>query len=162
MYKAIRLWLKENSPTIAHLAAVLGVVAGICIALNQFDQIDRHRKWQNFNDMNIRYANLFIQMHEKIIEGGTPFEKLEPRDQLWIRQYFDLTSEEYWLHEKDLIPEDMWEKRIMCGVIVNLRKYPVLKEGYYYWQGEGLFAHPEKFRSEFEEAIATEKACAKN
>jgi hypothetical protein len=161
-------WLQGNSQVFAHwftvigaIATAIGVIAAICVASSQFDQIREQRRWQNFNDMNVRYANLFIQMPQKIIEGEIPFEKLEPQDKLWIRQYFDLTSEEYWLHEKKLIPEDMWE-RINSGVVVNLRKYPALIDGYYYWQGEGLFAHPEKFRSELEKAIATEKACAEN
>lgn len=151
-------WLQENSQVFAHWFTVIGVIAAIYVACNQFEQIKEQRRWQNFNDMNIRYAELFIKIPEEIVAGCHPvdFEKLEPKTKLWIRQYFDLYSEEYWLHEKKLIPEDMWGK-INSGVVVNLRKYPALIDGYYYWRDEGLFTHPKCFQSEVAKVIAEAK-----
>jgi hypothetical protein len=86
-------------------------------------------------------------------------------DKRWVRQYFDLYSEELWLFDNKLIPEQMWTKRIYCGVRINLRTYPTLIDGYYYWKSKGSFTHPVTFRAEAENAIAFAKSseiCGEN
>jgi hypothetical protein len=77
--------------------------------------------------------------------------------QRWVRQYFDLYSEESWLFEKNLIPKEMWTHRIHGGVRVNLGKYPALIEGYNYWKTAGAFTHPDNFQLIVESAIADAK-----
>src|SRR5262249_8681724 len=85
---------------------------------------------------------------------------------IFARTYFDLYSEEYWLHQNNLIPDEMWTKRIANGVDVNLITYPLLVRGYYYWKEQGAFIHPEEFRQliedkikKLEERLRFEKKC---
>lgn len=81
-------------------------------------------------------------------------DKLEPEAKRWVRQYFDLYSEEYWLFLNERIPNAMWTRRIHGGVRVNLNMYPALVDGYRYWKAEGSFTHPVEFQAEVELAIS--------
>lgn len=47
----------------------------------------------------------------------------------------------------------MFNERIRPSVVVNLREYPMLVEGYNYWIGQGAFNHPEDFKKVVEEDI---------
>jgi hypothetical protein len=150
-------WLKANSEPYAHWATVLTLLAA-CIggyfAYAQLSLANEHKRWQNYNDMNIRYAELYKSIPEEIASGCSGnFEKLEPETKRWVRQYFNLYSEEYWLFLNELIPKEMWTHRIHGGVRVNLNKYPALVDGYRYWTAEGAFTHPKDFPAEVELAI---------
>jgi len=147
-----------NSEKISHWATVLGIVVaaiGGYLAYSQLAQANEHRSWQNYNDMNIRYADLYKEIPEDIATGciSKDFAATSHESQRWVRQYFNLYSEEYWLYLNDLIPKEMWTKRINGGVRVNLSKYPELIAGYRYWKGKGAFTHPTSFKSEVEAAI---------
>jgi hypothetical protein len=155
-------WLKDNSEPYAHWATVLAfIAAGFAgyFAYEQLELANEQRKWQNYNEMNVRYAELYKSITPEIASGcqQDDFEKLPPETKRWVRQYFDLYSEEYWLYLNKLIPEEMWTRRIHGGVRVNLNKYPALVEGYRYWKGEGSFTHPDGFQSEVERAISDAK-----
>lgn len=154
----IRNWLRANSEPYAHWATVLALIAA-CIAgyfaYAQLSLANEHKRWQNYNDMNVRYAELYKSIPEEIASGCSGnFEKLEPEAKRWVRQYFNLYSEEYWLFLNDLIPKEMWTRRIHGGVRVNLNKYPALVDGYHYWKAEGSFTHPNEFQAEVELAIS--------
>ena len=162
-------WLWANTEKLSHLATTLAfIVAAIGSFLAygqlkatsaQLEQANDQRRWQNYNEMNVRYAELYKSIPEEIASGCVPdsFEKLKPETKRWVRQYFDLYSEEYWLVLNNLIPEQMWSRRIYGGVRVNLAKYPALVEGYRYWKAAGSFTHPEKFKDEVELAISESK-----
>lgn len=62
-------------------------------------------------------------------------------------------SEEYWLYKNNLMPKEMWTKRIDNGVQVNLKTYPALIKGYFYWRDKGAFNHPAEFRQLVESKI---------
>jgi hypothetical protein len=161
MQKLIQ-WLRANSEPYAHWATVLAFIAagiGGYFAYEQLELANEQKRWQNYNEMNVRYAELYKSITPEIASGcrSDDFEKLQPETKRWVRQYFDLYSEEYWLYLKKLIPEEMWTRRIYGGVRVNLNKYPALVEGYRYWKGEGSFTHPDDFQSEVERAIADAK-----
>jgi hypothetical protein len=151
-------WLKDNSEPYAHWATVLALIAA-CIAgyfaYAQLTLANDQKRWQNYNEMNVRYAELYKSIPEEIASGCSGnFEKLEPDAKRWVRQYFDLYSEEYWLFLNELIPNEMWTRRIHGGVRVNLNRYPALVDGYRYWKAEGSFTHPDKFQTEVELAIS--------
>ena len=151
-------WLNANSEPYAHWATVLALIAA-CIggyfAYAQLSLANEHKRWQNYNDMNVRYAELYKNIPEEIASGCSGnFEKLEQEEKRWVRQYFDLYSEEYWLFLNELMPKEMWSHRIYGGVRVNLNKYPALVDGYRYWKAEGAFRHPDEFPAEVELAIS--------
>jgi hypothetical protein len=151
-------WLQANSGPWAHWATVftfMAVCFGGYLAYAQLELVNEQRRWQNFNDMNVRYADLYRNIPPEIASGCrlADFEKLEPKTKIWVRQFFDLYSEEYWLYLNKLIPEEMWTHRISSGVRVNLNTYPAIIDGYYYWAARNSFTHPNTFQSEAESAI---------
>ena len=163
-------WLWNNSEKLSHLATALAFIVaavGSFLAYGQLkatsaqlEQANDQRRWQNYNEMNVRYAELYKSIPEEIASGCVPkrFEMLKPETKRWVRQYFDLYSEEYWLVQNNLIPEQMWSRRIYGGVRVNLAKYPTLIDGYHYWKAVGAFTHPDTFQKEAELAIAESKS----
>lgn len=162
-------WLWNNSERISHWATALAFIAALIagylaygqlkIANAQLEQANDQRSWQNYDEMNMRYAEIYKGIPAKIASGCTPisFDKLDAGTKRWVRQYFDLYSEEYWLYVNHLIPSEMWERRIHGGVRVNLSKYPALIDGYNYWKESGSFSHPDDFRSVVEKAIYDSK-----
>lgn len=155
-------WLKANGQPYAHWATVLALIAvsiGGYFAYAQLQFANEQRRWQNYNEMNVRYAELYKNIPTDIASGCTAenFEKLPSETKRWIRQYFNLYSEEYWLYLNKLIPDEMWTKRIHGGVRVNLSQYPVLISGYRYWKNRGSFTHPDDFQVEVEAAIVDSK-----
>jgi hypothetical protein len=161
------VWNKSDQ--ISHLATVLAFAAaavGSYYAYGQLkttnaqlEQANEQRKWQNYNEMNVRYAELYKDIPKEIGSGCLieDFQTLDPDTKRWVRQFFDLYSEEYWLFRNQLIPEEMWTRRIHGGVRVNLSKYPALIQGYRYWKAAGSFTHPDDFADVVEIAIADAK-----
>lgn len=130
-------------------------IAGVYMVYNQLTAVYEQSRWQYYNDLNARYAAFYQSIPNEVAVGKeTDFDKLEPQAKRWVRQYFDLYSEEYWLYKSRLIPEEMWTKRIRSGVRVNLLEYPLLVSGYRYWKERGAFKHPDGFLEEAERAIA--------
>lgn len=168
--RKIFCWLCKNSEPISHWATALALVAAavggfmaygqLKITSAQLEQANEQRRWQNYNEMNVRYAQLYESIPDQIISGCVPddFKSLEPKTKRWVRQYFDLYSEEYWLFVNNLIPKEMWTRRIHGGVRVNLSKYPALIEGYSYWKAAGSFTHPDDFQLIAESAIKDAKS----
>ena len=163
-------WLWTQSEKISQWATTLGFAAAVAggffaygqlkTASAQLEQANDQRRWQNYNEMNVRYAELYKGIPKEIASGCTPknFAELAPETRRWVRQYLDLYSEEYWLYLNKLIPEEMWTRRIHGGVRVNLSKYPAIIDGYEYWKSSGAFTHPDDFRIEVERAIEDSKS----
>jgi hypothetical protein len=142
---------------IRNLAGVIAWVFGIGGLLGlvyQIYQANELRRWANYNEMNLRYHELYISMPVELTqEKMREFEEYEEQVKKWVRQYFNLYSEEYYLFKENLIPKEMWTKRIASGVDVNLRQYPLLIEGYEYWKRRGAHTHPEDFQVLVDEKI---------
>lgn len=148
--------LKNISELLAHGATVftfIVLIISVCLAHHQLELLKEQKQWQNFNEMNVRYANLLSKMPEKMDSDYCSIDSKDQKIKIWVRQYFDLYSEEYWLHKKELIPKEMWGDRIRPGVVVNLKAYPILVDGYSYWKDQGAFNHPDDFHNVIEEDI---------
>jgi len=168
--KKVLCWLTDNSEKLSHWATVLAfpaaAVAGFLaygqlkVATSQIEQANDQRRWQNYNEMNVRYAELYKSIPDQISSGCShaDFHQLPSEAKRWVRQYFDLYSEEFWLFQNKLIPSEMWTHRIHGGVRVNLSKYPILIVGYQYWKSSGAFTHPVEFAAEVESAIRDSKS----
>jgi hypothetical protein len=140
------------SKLLAHWATIgtlIIVIFSYCLAEQQLVLLKDQRQWQNFNEMNVRYAELLSKMPGGIGSDDSKDQKIK----IWVRQYFDLYSEEYWLYKKKLIPEEMWICRIRPGVVTNLKAYPILVDGYFSWKDQGAFNHPYDFHKVVEEDI---------
>jgi len=124
---------------------IIGVLFGFLLAVCGYYQIDRHLEWSNYNDLNLRYSNHYMKMPKDFSNTKLTIDELKYNEMIWIRAYFNLTSEQYYLFQEKLIPEEMWNKRIIGGLSVNLKEYPILIKGYEYWKANGAFSHPSNF-----------------
>lgn len=149
--------LKNIGELLAHWTTFIVLIISVCLAYQQLKELKVQKQWQNFNEMNIRYADLLGKIPEEIKLDSNSIESVNPQTKIWIRQYFDLYSEEYWLNEKELLPEKMWEGRIRPGVVLNLKEYPILECGYIHWKDKGAFNHPENFHKVVEGDINNAK-----
>ena len=132
-----------REPVIAHVLTIFALFA----VFYQLHQVNEHKRWENFNELNIRYYDWYSNIPDNLdTEICEPFEQQDENIKKWTRTYFNLYSEEYWLYLNDLIPKEMWEVRIDNGVDVNLDSYPQLVRGYEHWKSKGAFVHPEDFR----------------
>ena len=148
-------YLKAYEEPASRWVMVVVTILGVWMVYHQLTAVYEQSRWQYYNDLNARYAAFYESIPSEISSGKeTDFDKVEPQAKRWVRQYFDLYSEEYWLYKNRLIPEEMWTKRIRSGVRVNLREYPLLVSGYRYWKEKGAFKHPDGFLEEAERAIA--------
>lgn len=135
-------FLKKFELYIAHFFTIVGLAA----VFYQLHQSNEHKKWENYNEMNHRYYEWYAKMPPGMeTDSCVPFEKQDQVVKRWARTYFNLYSEEYWLYLEQLIPEEMWTKRIDNGVNVNLVSYPLLVRGYKYWNEKDSFKHPDGF-----------------
>lgn len=142
-------WIKNNSEMLSTIISIIGIivaVVGLCFVYAQLEQANTLKKWENYNVMNERYHKWYMDT-PAIADSFKceSFENVQEKTKRWVRSYFHLYSEEYWLFQNDLIPEEMWTKRIDGGVNINLEKYPILISGYEYWKNEGSFSHPIDF-----------------
>jgi len=139
-------WFKAN---VAHLLSAIGLFltfGGLILVDAQLKQGNEHQKWNNYNQLNIHYSALYRDLPEELEAASCiRFDELKPNGKKWIRSYFNLYSEEHYLFQQNLIPEEMWTKRIDNGVEVNMLSYPVIIEGYEHWKGRGSFKHPNNF-----------------
>lgn len=146
----MRKFLSKYEALIAHLFTI----AGLVFVWLQLHQSNEHKKWENYNAMNLRYYEWYANMPPNMdVDTCTPFSEQPQQVKRWARTYFNLYSEEYWLYLEDLIPEEMWTKRIDNGVNVNLKTYPLLVRGYSYWKSKDSFVHPEGFREHVEHKL---------
>jgi len=126
---------------------MMGVsIFGLLLIFSQLDQVTEHKKWENYNAMNLRYYKWYSQMPDGMDKDScVPFKERTMEVKNWTKTYFDLYAEEHWLYIKGLIPDEMWTKMIDKGVNVNLVSFPVLVRGYEYWKNKKSFTHPEGF-----------------
>ena len=128
---------------------LLVAVAGLFAVFWQLYQANKHKKWDNYNAMNAAYHALYDEVYngsyDDLLKSYTHISRLDSKQLAWIRAYFDLYAEEYWLHEQKLIPAEMLFKQIDGGVNLNFREHPVMMDGYEFWRDKGAFQHPTQF-----------------
>lgn len=149
-------WGKATSLIQAICAVAMAATAILAYQFtkDQFEQAEAHKQWQNYNDLNSRYAALFAEIPSqlKAIHIVSAHD-LDPKTQNWSRRYFDLTSEEYWLHTKRLLPTDMWPCRIAPGIALNFKEFHNLGVAYEYWKTTTVQIHPSGFGDEMDNII---------
>ena len=89
---------------------VLATVAGVAVVYRSFDSFPGRSELQHFSDYTKRYQEIVIHFPEDInspdfILAGRPDYNHTMR---YLRAYFDLSFEEWYLHSKNLINEDTW------------------------------------------------------
>jgi len=116
---------------------------------------EKSARWQNYNLLNDRYANHLMQIPVSISTNDKgSFSDLTEKDKLWVRSYLDLTSEEFWLKENDLLPEEIWETRIVLGIKNNFITFPKLQLGYQFYKNETPLYYSKKYTNEIDNIIS--------
>lgn len=140
--------LERNCQIASTLAQVVTAIATcylIWFAHKQFEQADLHKQWQNYNDINSRYAELYKELPAALSSASVSDAAHPDKASInWARRYFDLTSEEYWLHQNRLLPNQMWHCRIAPGIARNFSEIGNLKIAYEQWKRDfGATAMPD-------------------
>ena len=93
---------------ISTFAALVAIVGLICQSRSTRKQI----KLQNFIEYTKRYQEIILNFPENINEENFTFDSLDKiskeKTMRYMRAYFDLCFEEYTLHEKGFIDNDLW------------------------------------------------------
>ena len=128
---------------------LLVAVIGLGTVIYQLNQANKHKRWDNYNAMNAAYHSLYSEVYDgefsELLKSHTHISSLDSKQLAWIRAYFDLYAEEFWLDEQHLVLANMLLKQIDGGVNLNLREHPVMMNGYEFWKEKGAFQHPDGF-----------------
>ncbi|WP_229773232.1 hypothetical protein [Vibrio parahaemolyticus] len=96
-------------------AAIVSIIALICqsrATKNQIELQTKQLKLQNYMEYTKRYQEIILNFPESVNEKSFVLDSFSPeiRDKTmrYMRVYFDLCFEEYDLHNKKMIDEDMW------------------------------------------------------
>lgn len=108
-------WLnKESITAAAAIATVIGIFVAILGLRNSINQFKKQLQLTVFTDYTKRYQEITLNFPEEINQDDFDFENLEKdkRDKTlrYMRAYFDLCSEEYFLHSKGNIDDATWNE----------------------------------------------------
>ena len=120
------------------LATLVTIILTQCSAkkqnkhlLKQNELMLKQNRFALFAEYTRRYQDLILRMPETICLGE--FKHTDMEAVKYMRLYFDLCSEEYWLHQEELIPEKTWEIW-MEGMQTTLNQKP-FKDAWNYLSG---------------------------
>ena len=113
MCTAIYEWMKGlDSGGIGNLISTFAALVAIVGLIYQSRSTRKQVKLQNFIEYTKRYQEIILNFPENINDEDFVFEgmKKEIKDKTmrYMRAYFDLCFEEYTLHEKKFIDDDLW------------------------------------------------------
>jgi hypothetical protein len=102
-----------DSQAIANIISTVTALAAIAALIYQLRAAKRQIKLQNFIEFTKRYQGIILNLPERINDPTFAIELLGPREKnktlRYMRAYFDLCFEEFTLHKKGLIDNDLWE-----------------------------------------------------
>lgn len=107
-------WFAEpRAAEIGNLISVLAAIVAIGGLILQSRSTRKQVKLQNFIEYTKRYQEIILNFPEGINQGDIEIDLLDPvekqRIMRYMRAYLDLCFEEYTLHEKGFIDNDLWE-----------------------------------------------------
>ncbi len=113
MYAVIYEWVKGlDSGEIGNLISTFAALVAIIGLIYQSHSTRKQVKLQNFIEYTKRYQEIILNFPENINEENFSFEELDKttknKAMRYMRAYFDLCFEEYTLHDKKFIDNDLW------------------------------------------------------
>ncbi len=114
MCTAIYNWISGlDSSGIGNLISSSAAVVAIVALVLQSRSTRKQLKLQNFIEYTKRYQEIILHFPENINESNFTFESLQTdevrnKTMRYMRAYFDLCFEEYTLHQKKFIDNDLW------------------------------------------------------
>lgn len=107
----------ETIQVITLICTIIMAVASIWCVKIAVEHFSKQLKWSLFADYTKRYQEIILQFPENINESTFSFQDLKRDDKevydktmRYMRAYFDLCSEEYWLHVRGRIDKETWEE----------------------------------------------------
>ncbi|MCK5538941.1 MAG: hypothetical protein KAI79_19105 [Bacteroidales bacterium] len=103
----------------------LGAFIAVFMSIQTAKSLSEQLKLNFFADYTKRYQEIILNLPENINEDSFDFEKLEPKAKdktlRYMRAYFDLSSEEYYLWKQNYIDNNVW-KEWSSGIEYTLTK----------------------------------------
>ena len=106
-------WINNlDSGEIGNLISTFAAIVAIGGLIYQSRSTRKQVKLQNFIEYTKRYQEIILNFPENINEKNFLFDKLQEdqkrKTMRYMRAYFDLCFEEYTLHKKKFIDDDLW------------------------------------------------------
>lgn len=113
MCTAIYEWVKGlDSGGVGNLISTFAALVAIAGLIYQSHATRKQVKLQNFIEYTKRYQEIILNFPENINEQSFSFDALSQevknKTMRYMRAYFDLCFEEFTLHEKNFIDNDLW------------------------------------------------------
>ncbi|RIJ45491.1 hypothetical protein D1614_22740 [Maribellus luteus] len=93
---------------------LIGIVVAIITIIVQSNMTRKQMRLNFFADYTKRYQEIILNFPETINQSDFDYSKLEPevRDKTlrYMRAYFDLCSEEFYLSQSKRIESEIWEE----------------------------------------------------
>jgi hypothetical protein len=108
-------WInRENITAAAAIATVIGIFVAILALRASINQFKKQLQLTVFTDYTKRYQEITLNFPEEINNVDFDFNSLDKcqKDKTlrYMRAYFDLCSEEYFLHSKGNIDDATWNE----------------------------------------------------
>jgi hypothetical protein len=113
MCTSIYEWIKGlDSGGIGNLISTFAALVAIGGLIYQSRSTSKQVKLQNFIEYTKRYQEIILNFPENINDADFTFGSMETniknKTMRYMRAYFDLCFEEYILHEKKFIDDELW------------------------------------------------------
>ena len=96
------------------IGTVLAALVAVTTAIVTTSNFSKQLKLNFFADYTKRYQEIILNFPENINEDNFDFNKLSPdvktKTLRYMRAYFDLSSEEYFLWRQNHIEDDVWKE----------------------------------------------------
>ena len=114
MWNTFVNWLKTNSATIGIVVAFLTALVAIITLVIQSRSMRKQMKLQNYMEYTKRYQEIILNFPESINERSfvlddLPSSEVRGKTMRYMRAYYDLCYEEFDLHRRKFIDEDIWQ-----------------------------------------------------
>jgi len=110
--------------------ALFGALIALVAACRQMKKMTDHLRLQNFIEYTKRYQEIFMNLPADICSPHfdlcNPEKKQKENTTKYIRAYFDLCSEEYFLYVKKCIHDEVWT--LWKDGIISTLKYKAFYE----------------------------------
>lgn len=121
--------MKISTSDTIHLALLAATIVGLMIAIvhngNQHNALLQQMKLSSFSTYTQRYENIILSFPEEIHSQVFDLSALPKSERDFIlkymRAYFDLCSEEYYLGTNELIEDYIWQQW-KGGIRMNMSK----------------------------------------
>ncbi|NTU49692.1 MAG: hypothetical protein HGA87_02145 [Desulfobulbaceae bacterium] len=127
---------------LAELISTGAVIVAIAALAYQIYQSNIQARLQNFTNYTQRYQDIFLNLPIDIESNSYNLDKLDKDKKeetlRWIRAYFDLCSEEFYLNQNRYLDKNVWI--LWEAGMRDCMKKAAFKQAWQIIQGEGYYS----------------------